>query len=138
MLSAMAPHIKAQHGQSPETFLPLDSLKLNSQVYVFVDSPATPEGVSELIFINETYRRSLREAQLMNRVWGSWSGHSGFLIKNPNIWDRRKDLTGVVLRTASLSSPPFMFEHKRPDGQIRITGIMADVWDNLQVATNCS
>ena len=82
----------------PQNFLPNATIGIDSTFYVY--SFPVDNSKETIIKIFEAY-------MLMNewkkKEWGVWSSVYGLEVTKVMIWERRGDLTGVVLRCASAS-----------------------------------
>ena len=81
------------------TYLPNATIGIDSTFYVY-DTPVMDSTGDTVIKIFEGYK-------LMNnwrkKQWGVWSTSYRLEVTKVMIWERRGDLTGVVLRCASAS-----------------------------------
>ena len=81
----------------PSTYLPNATIGIDSTFYLY-SSPVIDGTGDTSIQIFEGYK-------LMNKwrrkEWGVWSSSYRLTITKVMIWERRGDLTGVVLRCAS-------------------------------------
>jgi hypothetical protein len=75
-------------------------LRLDSRVYTFT---SLVDNNSGLIYLSEIYKISANSPMISNFL-ATWKLHLGLLIINDQfIWERRKNLTGLVLETATES-----------------------------------
>ena len=83
---------------------------------------------------------------IVSRQIATWSFKNGLEFEDikgtkfpPFIWERRRNLTGTLIRGASVESPPHqIFKRRLPDGQIEVEGIMFELFQNLQRMLNFS
>ena len=71
------------------------SLRLDSNI-VRVEENAGSDGYQ----LRETY--SIKRGPKISNVYGKWSKNQGLSVPTTNVYDRRKNLGGVVLRDAIL------------------------------------
>ena len=87
-----------QDNNMPQHFLPNATIGIDSTFYVY----SSPEDDSK-----ETTIKIFEAYMLMNewrkKEWGVWSSVYGLEVTRVMIWERRGDLSGVVLRCASAS-----------------------------------
>ena len=81
----------------PSTFLPNATIGIDSTFYVF-GTPEEDGSGDSVLKVYEAYK-------LMNtwkkKHWAKWSSNYGLEVTKVTIWERRGDLSGVVLRCAS-------------------------------------
>ena len=53
------------------------------------------------VVVNEIYKKNLNFDNQI-KVWNLWSITDGLAIRRKNLLDRRSDLTGIVIRAATL------------------------------------
>ena len=63
-----------------------------------------------------------------------WSLQKGLkFISKSQLWKRRNDFTGVLIRAGTISVPPFTIIKKRTEtGQIEAEGIIVEIFEGLQ------
>ena len=67
---------------------------------------------------------------------GNWTRNASFLVPQPNIYERRKDLSGVTLINSVLPWEPVMIFDVGRDGIIRnLDGFMYRLYMTLQAAS---
>ena len=63
---------------------------------------------------------------------GKWTRNASFLVPQPNIYERRKDLSGVTLENSILPWDPVMIIKKQGNGKLILDGFMFSVFNILQ------
>ena len=63
---------------------------------------------------------------------GKWTRTAHFLVPQPNIFERRKDLSGVTLKNSILPWQPAMIIKKHVNGKIILDGFMFSIFNILQ------
>ena len=137
-----------------EDYLPNAKIGIDSTFYVYQEK--SPKEENSHVYVYEVYRRMVEMmsqdeghnksqppsvSSLIIKYWGIWQGGFGIKSTNTDIWDRRADLTGITLRCATADSPPYQVMtplHGEKEGQVKINGYMADIWNDLQRITNFS
>ena len=88
-----------QDNNMPQNFLPNATIGIDSTFYAY-SSPVLDNSGDFTVKIFEAY-------MLMNnwkkKQWGIWSSVYGLEVTQVTIWERRGDLSGVVLRCSSAS-----------------------------------
>ena len=106
-------------------------MNLNSDFFVY-------ETFDNFITVSEVFRKAL-DLPLISRLWGFWSPRLGFVFNESFKWSRRKDLSGVVLRCATLEYSPNVFVKAINQTKYQqIDGIFGDVWKEIQRHLNFS
>ncbi|XP_071549673.1 probable glutamate receptor [Panulirus ornatus] len=68
-----------------------------------------------------------RGGQIKKGVWGTFLTYKH---------SRRPDMTGLHLRCLSEEWPPFTFVEYLPDGKVRVSGVLKELWNILQQRFN--
>ena len=93
--------------------------------------------------VHEMYKVGSR---IVSKQIATWSFENGLEFQDikgtkfpPFIWERRRNLTGTLIRGASVASPPHQIMKRRfPNGQIEVEGIMFEIFQNLKSMLNFS
>ena len=134
----------------------------NSSVFNNVDIPITSNVVlfngslSGSVDLYDCYRPS-PDSDLKIQLWGLWSQETGLDLVPRQKWELRRDLSGIVFRTAANDDPPFVktivdgdqsiSEHPRGyvqnkddslEGIFLGPSLYGDIWSSLQRITNFS
>lgn len=121
-----------------ETFasLPVD---VDDELYWY-SSKAVKNNASGLISIWEMYRKHVY-FPLSVVSTGNWSENASLNMVEDEKWDRRRNLTGVVFRVATLESKPYITSLtpiKNKNGFFEMRGMFAEVFFALQEVMNFS
>ena len=109
---------------SEQQLLPPAGLRLDS---IWIALETLSDG---RIVLTEHYR--IKRGPLRSGTLGTWSEHGGLSVPEKNVWERRSDFGGVLLRNSVLSWPPL--NDIKDDG--RIEGYVVDILRNLQASLN--
>ena len=125
-------------------------LPINSNVVLFNGS--LEDGYLDLFDAYHPFSGS----ELRSQLWGVWSCDDGEVMIPRDRWHLRRDLTGVVFRTAANEDPPFVKtisdsgdDTMHPPGYVRSSSeslkkiflgpsLYGDIWSSLQSITNFS
>ena len=157
----------------PSSYLPNSTIGIDSTFYVY-GTPVVDASGDSTIKIFEAYKLM---SSWKKKQWAVWNSGYSLEVTRVMIWERRGDLSGVILRCASagvsiliryrifeflsykcvlnrlngqefvnypkllFQSPPMAMVEKLTgdkEGQIRITGFLADIWNGIQDVTNFS
>ena len=76
---------------------------------------------------------------MVNQQIFTWSNKSGLEFRDyngtgfsPQIWERRRDLTGMHLRAGTVFNPPQQIIQRLANGNIKLTGTMQEIFEGLQ------
>ncbi len=101
----------------PEGFLdPPPALRLDSNFY------SVAKGDDGRVEIREWYR--IRSSPPLSNALGHWSGQAGLTITASTMWERRKNLHGITLTTATLPFAFFVY----PTGGGSFGGMVPEVY----------
>ena len=81
----------------PSTFLPNAAIGIDSTFYVF-GAPVEDGAGDSVLKVYEAYKLM---GTWKRKRWARWSSSYGLTVTKVTIWERRGDLSGVVLRCAS-------------------------------------
>ncbi|XP_042883137.1 glutamate receptor 2-like [Penaeus japonicus] len=88
----------------------------------------------------EVYQVAPEAPQRTQRVgrWDAGPGDSPGVLDGPHedVASRRTNLTGLHIRCLTLESPPSTFLEDQGNATVRITGHMADLWNEIQFRSN--
>ena len=87
-------------------------LQLNTRLYFYT-------WLEDYIIVKEKY--AIRGVQVENTV-GHWNEAEGFVIEELNIWERRTNLLGSVMRVVSVNLPPLHELYFEDDDETNIAG----------------
>ena len=108
---------------------PLTNLAINSNFYMY-------EIFGDYVIINEVYRKAFY-LPLISRLWGFWSLSTGLIHNEALILSRRRDLSGVYFRCATLPFAPHILVKSVNDTKYQlIDGTFGDIWKEIQVHLN--
>ena len=111
------------HGHVGETDLP--KLRLDSQAYVHHG------GNDTHVTLDEVYR--VKRGRLVRRPFGTWTKRFGLRIPEPNMWERRNNLGGVVLVDTWMEYAPYTFT----DSQGNVVGELLNYSEIIHVYQLC-
>ena len=90
----------------PSTYLPRSEIGIDSTFYIY--SKPTVDAQKDLsVRIDEVYR--LMPTYWKKKKWAIWKPGYGLEVTDVIIWERRGDLTGVVIRASSVEVSIFSF-----------------------------
>ena len=115
----LVPGVVVDHGQM--------NLRLDSRLFGFV-ALANNKSYE----ISEFY--SVKSGPVTKRVAGVWRSDFGLIFSQEHIWERRKNLTGVVLQNVVLPYPNFNDFHVNSETRKieNETGLFHDIFSMLQ------
>ena len=94
------------------------------------------EIIDDFIIINEVYRKA-PYLPLISRLWGFWTLESGLVHNEAFIFSRRKDLSGVHFKCATLPSVPHIYMKSINQTNYQsIDGTFGDIWKEMQAHFN--
>jgi hypothetical protein len=117
--------------KDPQTLLAPLKLQINSQIYAF------QEDSSEIINFQEVYRVSDSWPILVKPI-GLWGLYQGLVMSQVNIWERRKNLEGTKFLCSTESDPPFLYSFPTSTDEVTISGIVGEIWSELEKKMNFS
>ncbi|KAL0269319.1 UNVERIFIED_CONTAM: hypothetical protein PYX00_007100 [Menopon gallinae] len=85
----------------------------------------------------EVYR-VLQDRPLRTPHFGSWRLGEGYKLGSRNIYERRQNLEGIVLKTGSTNNYPMNYFVPQTDGTTKLEGFFAEVWSELERILNFS
>ena len=68
-------------------------------------------------------------------AFGTWNKNEGITVRNPTVWERRSDLSGVPLVTTILNWEPLM---SHAENNVTTVGYFSDILSSLQMQLNFS
>ena len=105
----------------------LSKLMLNLDSNLLVQSVLCPVCGSQTVVLHETYSiRTLNSNVVKRNYFGQWESKNGLLIDQPNVWERRANMSGSTLVNSVLSWPPFFTIEDN-----EVSGLMQDVMEQL-------
>ena len=108
---------------------PFTNLAINSNFYMY-------EIYGDYVIINEVYRKAFY-LPLISRLWGFWSLSTGLIYNEALILLRRRDLSGVHFRCATLPFAPHISVKSINNTKYQtIDGTFGDIWKEIQVHLN--
>lgn len=114
--------------------IPFDVLASNYPQDLRLDSNwITFEQVNGKVFLKEHYR--IKRTTLVHNNLGTWSEQEGLSIEQPYIWNRRRNLQGVNVTTATFTYPPLSYASEK-NRTIQLRGYIPDVVQSLQQGLN--
>ena len=120
---------------------------IDSNFYIYKVS----ETETSVIHVYEGYRKDITAMKDKNNpdkfvmspwivnYWGIWREKFGIVSIGIPFWERRANLTGVNLICSTVHNPPYQavtLLTGEKEGQVNITGYIADIWHILQRMTN--
>ena len=84
--------------------------------------------LSTAIFINLVVLGGRHRTQTV----GKWTRNASFLVPQPNIYERRKDLSGVTLKNSILPWEPVMIIKDQGNDKLILDGFMFSIFNVLQ------
>ncbi len=127
------------------------SLRLDSRLFLYnVSSRSEQLTLSEIYAIKGELNLSSMSilvlslsclgGSAMTKHVGEWiqsaNGSSTLSVSMPNLFERRKDLSGIVLKNCVLGWEPISFVIKNTDGSLNTTGLLVNLLTNLQQVNN--
>ncbi len=106
-----------------DTVEPPAALRLDSNFY------SVSEGGGGLLVLREWYR--IKSSLLIGQDFGNWTAQGELSVHVPSMWERRKNLHGITLRTATLPMSYLAF----PSGD-GYGGMIPEILDNIQYMSN--
>ena len=67
---------------------------------------------------------------------GKWSFQDGLQMNSQTLEERRSHLQGIEFKCTTLEDPPYSNYSQLPNGMVKITGFVGDVWKELQDTMN--
>ncbi len=98
-------------------------LNLNSNLLLYTDGGHQNVSISEAYAVKSHFR---------TKSFGTWSRNGGLAVPEPAKWERRKDLTGIVLVDSMLEWVPMNFW----ESDERASGFFPDILFELQDTLN--
>ena len=112
-------------------------MRLNSKIF-----PFKYFKWGSLALFYEMYKTG---SGMVNQQIFTWSNKRGLEFRDYNgtgfssqIWERRRDLTGMHLRAGTVSNPPQQIIQRLANGHIKQTGTMQEIFEGLQKMLNFS
>ena len=103
-------------------------LDLTSNVYLFESQGEDAFNIDEIYKVAET-RPARRERYTS---WTSGMDKVLWMERNLTVWERRMDLSGLVLKISVMPSAPYLALENHPNGTLGMSGLFADVFHVLQ------
>ena len=100
-----------------------------------------PDQHADITRISEIYRSGYG---IVNREFAKWVPSKGLEFRDindinlsPIIWERRSNLSGMLIRGGTVHSPPQQIIKRRlPDGQVELDGELFEIFESLRELTN--